>query len=158
MSLAAAVDLIGHGAEERLESLLRWLPARQRVQLATTALVVGAGLALIMLFSEAVGPYYRPPARDVHDYGRYFVSGPFLSVGVGLFLAFMPAALLVVRGPGSLARLLLLGAVFCTAWMRWPVWSAAYPTPRLLSRFSPSMSVRSAFDIRAYVHGAGRVS
>jgi hypothetical protein len=129
VSLGTVVDLVGHGAEERLESILRWLPTRLRIQIAVSATVAGAALALLMLIGEMVGAHYRPPVEEMDSHNPYFLSGPFLTIGVGLYLAFVTAALLVVCGRSGVSRLLLLAAVADAAWMSW---AAGYPTPRPL--------------------------
>lgn len=128
VTVGAAVDLVGHGLEERAESLLRWWPRRWREQTAVVALVAAAGLSLLLLVGEVIGAQARPPAEEIHHYGQYFISGPFLTVGVGLYLALMSAALLVVLGRGPVARLLVVAAVGDTLWMRH---SWGYPLPQL---------------------------
>jgi hypothetical protein len=80
-----AIDLIGHGIEARLDTALGWLPWRLREQIATAALVVVAGLSLLMLVGEIIAAYIRTASGEVVNYS-YFSSGPFLSVGVGLYL------------------------------------------------------------------------
>ncbi|WP_375433429.1 hypothetical protein [uncultured Friedmanniella sp.] len=130
-TLGAVLDLVGHGLEERLESVLRWLPDRLRVQVATVAMVLAAGLALVMLGGEVIGARDRPPPEEIHHYGGFFISGPFMTIGVGLYLAFMSAALLVILGRGGVARLLILTAVGYAGWMYWPI-GPGYPRPRLL--------------------------
>ncbi|MBP2415318.1 hypothetical protein ACFFOM_02935 [Microlunatus capsulatus] len=131
VSLSTVADLVGHGAEDRVDGVLRWVPTRLRDQVAACALVVGAALGLLMLAAEVIGARSRPPMEEVANYGHYFLSGPFLTIGVGLYLAFMTAALLVVRGHGGLARLLLVAALAYVAWMS-SLWSGPYPTPRPL--------------------------
>jgi hypothetical protein len=131
VSLAAAVDLVGHGLEERLEALLRWLPASLRRPVATVSLTVAAGLALVMLAGEVIGAHDRLPPEEIHTHSQYFTSGPFLTIGVGMYVAYLSAALLVVLGHGGLGRLLALLTVGYAAWMRWPLWfGGGYPTPR----------------------------
>lgn len=132
VSLPVAVDLMGQGMEERLEVMLRRLPARLRGQVAVTALVVAAGLSLVMLVGELVGAYYRPTVAEIGHAGPYLVSGPVLSIGVGLYLGFLNAALLVVLGYGGVGRLLIGLALAYTVWMWWLGGPAGYPTPRLL--------------------------
>lgn len=132
LNAGTTLDLVGHGLEERLDSLVRWIPDRLRTQISMAALVVGAALGLILLIGEVLGARARPPAADIHDFGPYFISGPFLTIGVGLYLAFMGAALLTVRGHGGPARLLLVAALGYTVWMHSPIWAGQYPTPRVL--------------------------
>ena len=98
VGVRAAVDLIGHGIEARIDTALRWLPWRLREQVAMAALVVAAGLSLVMLVGEVVGAHYRPPADEISNYGLYFISGPFLTIGVGMYFGYMTAALLCVVG------------------------------------------------------------
>lgn len=130
VTIRTALDLIGHGAEERLDSLLRWLPTRLRDQVAVVALVLAAGLSLVMLVGEIIGAQLRPPPEDIHVYGLYFLSGPFLTIGVGLYLAFLTAALLAVLGRGGLARLLALAGVGYALWMPWSFGAGGYPGPQ----------------------------
>lgn len=130
--VATALDLVGHGLEERLEVGLRWLPLRVREQTALVALVAGAGLSLVLLVGEMIGAHYRMPPESVEHYGASFISGPFLTIGVGLYLAFMTAALLVVRGHGGPARLLLLAAVGYAWWMHREFFAGGYPAPRVM--------------------------
>lgn len=133
VSAADVVDLVGHGAEARLDVVLRRLPDRLRNQVAAVALVVAAGLSLVMLVGEVLGARLRQPAEEISGYSLYFTSGPFLTIGVGLYLALMTAALFVVLGHGGPARLLVLCTVGYTVWRRWPVGSAGHlPVPRLL--------------------------
>jgi hypothetical protein len=49
VGVRAAIDLIGHGLEARLDSAVRWLPWRLRDQIAAAALVIAAGLSLLLL-------------------------------------------------------------------------------------------------------------
>ncbi|WP_375423826.1 hypothetical protein [uncultured Friedmanniella sp.] len=132
LTASVALDLVGHGAEERLESMLRWLPDRLRTQIAVVTLTVAAGLALTLLVGEVLGARHRVPTAEIDVHGHYFNSGPFLTIGVGLYLAFMSAALLVVLGHGGPARVLVLLAVASTAWMHWSPSADGYPVPRLL--------------------------
>lgn len=132
VGLGEALDLVGHGLEARLDSALRWLPWRLREQVASTALVTAAALSLLMLVGEVIGARYRPPAEELQHYGRYFISGPFLSIGVGIYLGFLAAALLcVLRRPG-LSRLLLLLTTAYAAWMYREIGFGGYPVPRLV--------------------------
>ena len=93
VGVRAAIDLIGHGIEARIDTALRWLPWRLREQVAMAALVVAAGLSLIMLVGEIIGAHHRPPAEEISSYGLYFISGPFLTIGVGMYFGYMTAAL-----------------------------------------------------------------
>lgn len=132
LTTATALDLIGHAAEERLESLMRWMPARLRARVAMTALVAAAGLSVIMLLGEVLGAHGRPPAELIYMYGEYFISGPFMTIGVGLYIAFLIVFVLVVRGHGGFARFLLLGAVALAAITRALQVLGGYPAPRLM--------------------------
>lgn len=129
IGLPTALDLVGHGLEERLDSVLRRVPERSRRQTAAAALVVAAGLSLLLLVGEVLGARARPPAEEIQPLGAFFVSGPFLTIGVGLYAAFMTAALLVVWSRPGLARVLLLTAAAYAAWMLVPD-GGAYPVPR----------------------------
>ena len=126
----AAVDLIGHGLEARLDTALRWLPWRLREQFAMTALVVAAGLSLVMLVGEIIGAHYRPPANE--NYGPYFISGPFLTIGVGMYVGYLTAALLCLGGRAGLTRLLVLLTTAYAALMPSEIVFGGYPRPRLL--------------------------
>lgn len=132
VSVSAALDLIGHGLEERLEAGLRWLPHRLREQVAVVALVAAAGLSLVMVVGEMIGAYFLSVDPSAGG-GYYFESGPFLTIGVGMYLAYLTAMLLVLWGHGGLARALLLAAVGYAVWMRWQVFSPGYPAPRLMA-------------------------
>lgn len=135
ISIGVAADLVGHGVEERLEHLLRWWPSG-RQQVAAAALVVAAGLSLLMLAGEVIGAHYRPPAAEVSDYSVYFLSGPFLSIGVGLYGVLLAAALAALLGHGGVARLLALlsvagaGWMLSAGWSRWQLGAGGYPVPR----------------------------
>ena len=82
VGVRTAIDLIGHGIEARLDTALRWLPWRLREQIATAALVVVAGLSLLMLVGEIIAAHIRTASGEVLNHS-YFTSGPFLSIGVG---------------------------------------------------------------------------
>ena len=129
IGLAVALDLVGHGLEERLDLLLRRVPERARRQTASAALVVAAGLSLLLLVGEVLGARARPPAEEIEHFGAFFISGPFLTIGVGLHLAFMTSALLVVWSRPGLARALLLAATAYAAWMLVTA-GGPYPVPR----------------------------
>jgi len=125
-----AFDLVAHGLEARLDALLRRLPERLRRQTASVALVMAAGIALLLLVGEVVGARHRPPAEEL-VYSRYFSSGPFLTIGVGLYLAYMTAALLVVLARPGVARLLLLAGSAYAVLMLAAAGTADYPVPRV---------------------------
>ena len=124
-----SLDLVGHGLEDRLDSILRRVPERLRRQTASAALVVAAGLSLLLLVGEVIGARARPPAEEIEHFGEFFISGPFMTIGVGLYLAFMTSALLVVWSRAGLARVLLLTATAYSAWMLVTA-GGAYPVPR----------------------------
>lgn len=128
----AALDLAGHGLEARLDSALAWLPWRLREQVAMAALVTAAGLSLLMLVGEVIGARYRPPVEELQNYSRYFISGPFLTIGVGMYFGFLTAALLCVLRRAGLSRLLLLVTTGYAAWMYPQIGFGGYPAPRLL--------------------------
>ena len=129
LGLATSVDLVGHGLEERLDTILRRLPERARRQTAAAALVVAAGLSLLLLVGEVLSARARPPAEEIQHFGEFFISGPFMTIGVGLYLAFMTSALLVVWSRPGLARVLLLTAAAYAAWMLATA-GGPYPVPR----------------------------
>ena len=129
IGLATTIDLVGHGLEERLDSILRRLPEPARRQTASAALVVAAGLSLLLLVGEVLGARARPPAEEIEHFGEFFISGPFLTIGVGLYLAFMTSALLVVWARPGLARVLLLTAAAYAAWMLVTT-GGQYPVPQ----------------------------
>lgn len=129
IGLATSLDLVGHGLEERLDTLLRSFPERARRQTSAAALVTAAGLSLLLLVGEMLSARARPPAEEIQHFGEFFISGPFMTIGVGLYLAFMTSALLVVWSRPGLARLLLLTATAYAAWMLATA-GGPYPVPR----------------------------
>jgi hypothetical protein len=132
VGVRTAIDLVGHGIEARLDTALGWLPWRLREQIATAALVVVAGLSLLMLVGEIIAAHIRTASGEVLN-GNYFSSGPFLSMGVGMYLGYMTAAVLCVVGRAGPARLLvLLTTAYAAACVPCEVWFRGYPGPRLL--------------------------
>jgi hypothetical protein len=132
VGVRTAVDLIGHGIEARIDTALRWLPWRLREQIATVALIVVAGLSLLMLVGEIIAAHIRTASGEVLNYS-YFTSGPFLSLGVGMYLGYMTAAVLCVAGRPVMTRLLvLLATAYAAACVPWEVWLGGFPGPRLL--------------------------
>ena len=129
IGLATSLDLVGHGLEERLDSVLRRVPERSRWQTASASLVVAAGLSLLLLVGEVLGARARPPAEEIEHFGAFFLSGPFMTIGVGLYLAFMTSAPLVVCSRAGLARALLLAAAAYAVWML-VTDGGVYPVPR----------------------------
>jgi len=132
IGLVTSLDLVGHGLEERLDSILRPFPERARRQAASAALVVAAGLSLLLLVGEVLGARARPPAEEIEHFGAFFISGPFMTIGVGLYLAFMTSALLVVWSRPGLARVLLLTGAAYAASMAVTAMTAGgqHPVPR----------------------------
>ena len=132
VGVRTAVDLIGHGIEARLDTALSWLPWRLREQIAIAALVVVAGLSLLMLVGEIIAAQIRTASGEVLNYS-YFTSGPFLSIGVVMYIGYMTAAVLCVAGRPGLARLqVLLATAYAAACVPWEVWFSGFPGPRLL--------------------------
>lgn len=123
----AVVDLVGHGIESRLDSLVSWLPEQLRRQVASAALVAAAATSLLLLVGEMIGARYRLPETA----GRYLTTGPFLSVGVGLYLALMAAAVLVGIARPGFARLLLLTGSGYALWMAAATSAGIHYLPRL---------------------------
>lgn len=165
-SLASATDLVGHGVEARLEALLSWIPVPVRERVSIAAVVVGAAVGLVLLVGEVVGARLRPPEEEVVNFGGQFLSGPFLTTGIGLYLAVMSAALLTVVGRTGVARTLLLGAVGFGVWMRSPLpWSTPYPTPStrivlllvLLAGLGALATIRSSRRTSRRMVGVGAV-
>ena len=132
VGVRTAIDLIGHGLEARLDTSLRSLPWRLREQIATAALVVVASLSLLLLVGEIIAAHIRTASGEVVNYS-YFPSGPFLSVGVGMYFGYIAAALICVAGRPGLTRLLvLLATAYAATCVPWEVWSGGFPGPRLL--------------------------
>ena len=132
VGVRTAIDLIGHGLEARLDTSLRSLPWRLREQIATAALVVVASLSLLLLVGEIIAAHVRTASGEVVNYS-YFPSGPFLSVGVGMYFGYIAAALICVAGRPGLTRLLvLLATAYAATCVPWEVWSGGFPGPRLL--------------------------
>lgn len=129
IGLATSLDLVGHGLEERLDAILRRFPERARRRTASSALVVAAGLSLLLLVGEVVSARARPPAEEIEQLGDFFSSGPFMTIGVGLYLAFLTSALLVVWARPGPARVLLLAATAYAVWMAVTA-GGQHPVPR----------------------------
>lgn len=125
------VDLVGHGLESRLDALLRWLPERLRRQVASAALVAAGSLSLLLVTGEVIGARSRLPADTTATESRYLSSGPFLTTGVGLYVAVLVAALLVLIARPGLARLLLLAGSAYALWMACATAAGAHHLPRL---------------------------
>ena len=130
--LRTVIDLIGHGLEARLDTALRWLPWRLRERIATAALVVVAGLSLLMLVGELIAAHIRTASGEVLNH-NYFTSGPFLSLRAGMYVGYIAAAVLCVAGRPGLARLAVLSATaYAAACVPSELWFIGFPGPRLL--------------------------
>jgi hypothetical protein len=92
--------------------------------------VVAAGLSLIMLLGEMIGAHYR--SRYGMGNLSYFTSGPFLTIGVGMYAGYLTAALLCVAGRAGLTRSLI---VVTTAYAALTPWGTGFGhgRPRLLA-------------------------
>lgn len=123
-----AIDLVGHGVEARLDGALRWLPWRLREQIAAVALMVVAGLSLLLLGGEIIAAQVRTASGEVFNYG-YFTSGPFLTIGVVVYVGYIAAAVLCVSGRAGLARLAVLSTTAFAAFLHVDL---GVPQPQLL--------------------------
>lgn len=82
VGLRAAIDLIGHGIEARIDTTLRWLPWRLREQIAMAASWSQPVFHRSCWWAISSGSI--PAAPEESNYGQYFISGPFLTIGVGM--------------------------------------------------------------------------
>jgi hypothetical protein len=109
-----------------------------------------------MLVGEIVGAHYRPPADEISNYGLYFISGPFLTIGVGMYLGYMTAALLCVAGRAGLTRLLVLLTTAYAACIHLEIWFGGYPRPRLVLGLFVMLGVLASLATIRTTRSSGR--
>lgn len=131
LSLRTAADLVGHGLEERAEVGLQRLPRSARERVALIATATALALSAVLLVNEVLGAWARPPADQLSEFS-YFPSGPFLTVGVGIYGGWLLAAVLLSLGRGGWGRWVALTTTAYTLALVGPVGFTLDPRPRLL--------------------------
>ena len=128
--VADSIDLVWHAVVARLagvgQPILRRLPRSVQAVPGLTILSIGTVAAMIMLIGEIAGAHHRPANPD---WSYAFLTGPFLTIGVGIDIGFITTLILALAGQTQLARLSSLGTGILALWMTWPNGLGPYPKP-----------------------------
>lgn len=131
-----AVDLVWHALTAQLDTaaspVLDRLPRSVRPLPAIIVLSVGAIASVIMLVGEIAGALARPAQWDYATMPinvPLFMSGPFLTIGVGIDIGFILGVILVLAGRTGGGRVVLLGTTIYALWLTWPTSLILYPQP-----------------------------
>ncbi|HEY9293738.1 MAG TPA: hypothetical protein VIP98_20865 [Microlunatus sp.] len=130
VSGADIADLVWHATTARLDTLtapmLRRLPQPRRAIPGMIALTIATATSVIMIIGEITGAAHRPASPA---YQAMFISGPFLTIGVGIDIGFILTMVLWLAARTELARLILFATTILAIWMTWPGGLAVYPQP-----------------------------
>ncbi|QDP96294.1 hypothetical protein FOE78_10635 [Microlunatus elymi] len=130
ISWADSTDLVLQAIMARLDTaaapLLGRLPGAARAVPGLIALTIATAASMIMFAGEVSGALHRPA---VPPYQVMFISGPFLTIGVGIDIGFMLTMAILVSGRIQWARVTLLATTILALWMTVPTGLLPYPQP-----------------------------
>jgi hypothetical protein len=125
-----AVDLVWHATLARLDStaapMLSRLPRSTRTIPAMITLAISAISSVILIAGEILGAAHRPANPP---YQLMFISGPFQTIGVGIYIGFIISMTLLLAHQVRAARLVVLATTVLAIWMTYPAGLQAYPQP-----------------------------
>lgn len=149
--VADSIDLVWHAVVARLagvgQPVLGRLPRKVRAMPGLVIVSLGTVFAVIMLIGEIAGAHHRPASPN---YSLMFLSGPVLTIGVGIDIGFIATLMFVLAGRTQLARMTSLGTSILALWMTWPNGLLPYPKPPTV--VTGTMAVLALIALLGLVH------